>query len=122
MSGGNAAFKMNIFDEFRFDENLTNYSYMEDILLSHSIFQKYPNSLFITPYAKSIHKVSESGRMKDKELIEHKRRCRKYVLKKLFGFKGSLIYHWQNLGALILRTIRYLARERTYKDRSRNQC
>jgi len=98
LSGANMAFKKNIFDEFRFDESLIKYSYMEDTLLSNSIFQKYPNSLFITPYAKIIHKTSKVGRMKDKELMKHKRRCRKYVLRKLFGFKGLLMYHRQNVG------------------------
>lgn len=101
LSGANMAFKKNIFDEFRFDERLLKYSYMEDTLLSNSIFQKYPNSLFITPYAKLIHKTSKGGRMKDKELMKHKRRCRKYVLRKLFGFKGLLIYHRQNVGLSI---------------------
>ena len=96
------AFKKNIFNDFRFDESLIKYSYMEDILFSNSIFQKYPSSLFITPYAKIIHKTSEGGRMKDKELMGHKRRCSKYVLRKLFGFKGLLLYHWQNLGTSIL--------------------
>jgi len=108
MSGANMSFKRDIFDEFRFDENLMKYSYMEDTLLSNSIFQKYPNSLFMTPYAKIIHKTSKEGRMEDKELIEHKCRCRKYVLKKLFGFKGLLIYHRQNLGRSISKKIRYL--------------
>lgn len=108
LHGSNMAVKKMVFDEFRFDENLTKYSYMEDTLLSNSIFQKYPNSLFITPYAKIIHKVSEGGRMEDKELIEHKRRCRKYVLRTLFGFKGLLIYHWQSLGISIFRKLSYI--------------
>jgi len=109
LSGSNMAFKRNILNEFRFDENLTKYSYMEDKLLSYSIFQKYPNSLFITPYAKNIHKFSEAARMEYEELKEHNLRCRKYVLTKLFGFKGLLIYHWQNIGLLIGKRVkRYL--------------
>ena len=101
LSGSNMAYKNNVFNEFRFDENLIKYSLGEDKLLSHSIFQKYPNSLFITPYAKIIHKVSESGRMENEELIKHSNRCTKYVLKKLFGFKGLLIYHRQRIGRSI---------------------
>lgn len=108
MSGGNMAFKRNVFSEFRFDENLTKYCYMEDKLFSHSIFKKYPNSLFITPYAKCIHKSSKSGRMPDKQLKENKLRSRKYVLTKLFDFKGLLIYYWQNIGLSIIRCMQYL--------------
>jgi len=103
LHGGCMAFKKNVLSEFRFDENLKKYSYMEDNLLSHSILQKYPNSLFITPYAKIIHKVSETGRMEDKALSKHQESCRKYVLTKLFGFKGLLIYYWQNIGNSILK-------------------
>lgn len=108
LSGANMAVKRHVFSEFRFDENLTGYSYMEDILFSHSIFKKYPDSLFITPYAKCIHKVSEKGRIESKALEEHKRMCRKYVLTKLFGSKGLLIYHWQNIGLSIFGVLRAL--------------
>jgi len=105
-SGGTVTFKRNIFSEFQFDENLTDYSHMEDDLFSHSIFQKYPNSLFMTPYAKCIHTVSEKGRMESRELKEHKRKCRRYVLTKLFGFRGLLLYYWQNIGFLVFEGIR----------------
>lgn len=103
MCGGNMALKRNVFNEFKFDENLTKFSANEDILLSHSIFQKYPNSLFITPFARIIHTKSETGRMEDEELEEHINWCRKYCLNKLFGFKGLLIYYWQNIGKSIVR-------------------
>ena len=106
MSSSNMALKRNVFNEFRFDENLTKYSFMEDRLLSHSIFLKHPNSLFITPYARCIHKQSETGRMEDKEFEKHIDRCRKYVLIKLFGFKGLIIYYWQNIGLFISRKVK----------------
>ncbi len=103
MSSSNMALKRNILNEFRFDENLLKYSYMEDKLLTNSIFQKYPNSLFMTPYAKNIHKQSEFGRMTDKDLDKHLDRCRKYVLTKLFGLKGLLLYYWQTIGISIIK-------------------
>ena len=103
MSGSNMAFKRNILNEVRFDENLKKYSYMEDKLLSHFIFKKYPNSLFITPYAKIIHKSSEIDKMEEEELKEHVDKCRKYVLTKLFGSKGLLKYQCYNLGTSIIR-------------------
>jgi len=83
LQGSNMAFRREIFRQFKFDENLKGYSYMEDLLLSHLIHKKYPNCLYITPHAKCIHKVSEEGRT-EMSLFEspHKRRCRKYVLTK----------------------------------------
>jgi len=106
LCGGDMAFKRSIFNEFQFDENLTKYSYMEDDLFSHSIFQKYPKSLFITPHAKCIHTLSGEGRMESGELKEHKRKSRRYVLTKLFGLKGLLLYYRQNIGLLVFEGIR----------------
>lgn len=101
LSGANMSYRREVFTEFRFDENLQKYCFMEDVLFSHSIFKKYPNSLFITPHAKCIHKSSESGRVERKELERLKNQHRKYVLVKLFGLKGILLYCWQSLGIKI---------------------
>jgi len=104
LSGSNMAFRRIIFNEFKFDENLLKYAYLEDLLFTHSIYKKYPNSLYITPYAKYIHKVSEEGRIYRISLLEDPflRVCRKYVLMKLFGVKGLIIFGWQTLGLLAL--------------------
>ncbi|MEM0357294.1 MAG: glycosyltransferase family 2 protein [Candidatus Bathyarchaeia archaeon] len=103
LSGSNMALKRSVFDEFKFDENLLKYSYMEDKLFTYSVYKKYPNSLYITPYAKCVHKVSEEGRITTSTFEHpHLRACRKYVLKKLFGTKGIIIFGWQTLGLLTL--------------------
>jgi hypothetical protein len=105
LSGANSAYKREVFDHFRFDENLKGYSFMEDILFSHTLFKKYPGTLFMTPYAKFIHKLSPKDYEVNIELEKHKQECRKYVLRKLFGSKGILLYHWQNTGLVILNLI-----------------
>lgn len=105
LNGLGMAIKCSVLNEFKFDENLREYGYMEDVLFSYSIYKNYPQKLFITPYAKCIHKVSKEGRMESSKLTYHKNQCRKYVLKRLFGLKGLLIYGWQNLGILILRFV-----------------
>jgi len=110
LSGANMTFRREVFKEFKFDENLKKYTYMEDVLLSHSIYKKYPKRLFITPHAKLIHKCSISGRMADRALQDHKQKCSKYVLQKLFGLKGLLMYIWQNIGLSILRILKTLKR------------
>jgi len=102
LSGANSAYRREVFDHFKFDENLKGYSYMEDVLFSHSIFQKFKRDLFITPYAKCIHKISPKNYEESHVLMEQKMKYRKYVLKKLFGLKGILLYHWQNVGLFIL--------------------
>lgn len=111
LSGSNMAFRRAVFNEFKFDENLLKYAYLEDMLFTHSIYKKYPRSLYITPHAKCIHKWSEEGRM-EASFSEHpfSRACRKYVLTKLFGIKGLLIFGWQTLGLLTLSTSRRIWR------------
>jgi glycosyltransferase involved in cell wall biosynthesis len=111
LAGSNMAFKREVFNHLKFDENLKSYSYMEDKLFTHSVYKKYPDSLYITPYAKCIHKVSREGRT-ETSLFEspHKRKCRKYVLMKLFGVKGLLIFFWQTAGLLLLSTMRKVRR------------
>jgi GT2 family glycosyltransferase len=101
LSGANMTYKRAVFSEFKFDESLEKYCYMEDVLFSHSVFKKYPKGLYITPYAKCIHKSSETGRVERKELERLKNKHRKYVLVKLFGLKGLLLYYWQSIGIRI---------------------
>ena len=99
--GANMAFVRKIFDEFRFDENLKFYAFNEDLLFSYSVFKKYPGKLFITPHAKCMHKVSKEGRDRSLGPELHRAKCRKYVLTKLFGSKGLMMYHWERLGILL---------------------
>lgn len=51
--GSNQAFKREIFNEFRFDENLTRYGWGEDDDFAYRVSRKYQN--IYTPYAKIIH-------------------------------------------------------------------
>jgi len=108
LSGSNMAFRREVFNEFKFDENLLKYAYMEDLLFTYSLYRRHPQSLYITPHAKIIHKKSEEGRLK--AFIEHPymRSCRKYVLSKLFGIKGLLIFVLQTFGLIIINTLSVL--------------
>jgi GT2 family glycosyltransferase len=101
LSGANMTFRREVFEEFKFDENLKKYCYMEDVLFSYSIFKKYPRGLLITPHAKCIHKTSEAGRIENKEFKKLKNQHRKYVLMKLFGLRGLFLYYWQSIGIRI---------------------
>jgi len=111
LHGSNFSVKSEIFNELQFDENLPKYAYLEDMLFSHMLFKKFPHCLFITPYAKCIHKVSQEGREDKGELAKIKNRCRLYVLTKLFGSKGYLIYQWQNIGNAFLMIFKRLLKD-----------
>jgi len=103
LSGANHSFKKEIFKEIKYDENLKKYSDGDDIEFSYRIFKKYPNSLYMTPEAKLIHKVSKEGRSLEKELIFMKEIYNLYLFYKLFEptFKNKLIYIWSRLGKII---------------------
>jgi GT2 family glycosyltransferase len=106
LSGSNMSIKKSITNEFKFDRLLLKYSFSEDVLLSHSIYQKHPNSLYITPNAKLFHKASEGGRMKQNnsfyDLVDSQR---KFVLYKLYGLNGMPTYYRQRIGLFLLRRV-----------------
>ncbi|MCS7109631.1 MAG: hypothetical protein NZ903_02445, partial [Candidatus Micrarchaeota archaeon] len=112
LSGANMTYKREVFSQFKFDESLEKYCYMEDILFSHLVFKKYPDGLFMTPHARCIHKSSETGRIESKKLEKLKNAQRKYVLVRLFGLKGLFLYHWQSIGIVIKQKIKGLKKLR----------
>lgn len=124
LNGANMAYRREVFDKLglKFDENMKRYSYMEDVLFSHSLYKIRPNSLYITPYARLIHKRSEEGRTERRGSLlletQYMRSCRKYVLMKLFGVKGLIIFFRQTVGLIffgVLRKIIQKIRTSTYK-------
>ena len=61
--GANMAFRKEVLDNFKFDENLKGYCFMEDSDISYRIAQKY--KIVYTPYAKLWHNVSVTSRDSD---------------------------------------------------------
>jgi GT2 family glycosyltransferase len=53
MPGGCSAYKENVFRDFKFDENLSGYAYLEDVDFSYRVAQKY--KLLYQPEAKLSH-------------------------------------------------------------------
>ena len=108
LNGRCSSIKKFVFNEFQFDENLKGYSWMEDFLFSASINKKYPKSLLINPEVTYTHIYNDettSTKPTGKNLVEIKRRNRKYVLTQLWGSQGLLIFGWQNLGILAFKAI-----------------
>ena len=100
--GDTMSFRKTAFDEFQFDENLGVYSYGEDFLFSNQISKKYPNTLLLSPETQSINVGSEEARIKGKELLDIQLRNAKYILTKLWGIKGLLLFGRQFIGYKIL--------------------
>jgi GT2 family glycosyltransferase len=67
--GANSSYKKEILKEFEFDESLKGYSMCEDIDLSYRICKKYEKSLYLSPYAKIIHKQSLAARTSGKKFV-----------------------------------------------------
>jgi GT2 family glycosyltransferase len=103
LSGANHSFKRHILKEFQYDEKLKKYSEGEDLDLSYRVSQKYPGSLYITPYAKLIHKTSPAGRVLGKEFIYMKEVYGLYLFYKNIdqNMKNKLIYLWSRIGKII---------------------
>jgi len=102
LEGAAMSFKHHVLEEFQFDENLKKHTYMDDMLFGFSVRKRYPNSLYITPYAKYMHKWSEKGRGEPNEYRKLKRIYQQYVLIKVFGFKGAFLLFKHDIGRLIL--------------------
>ncbi len=105
LNGRCTSVKKIVFNELKFDENLKGYSWMEDFLFSATLNRKHPESLLITPDAMYTHVNCPETKPSGKNLLEIKRRNRKYVLVQLWGSKGLLMFGWQNLGILIFKAI-----------------
>jgi len=99
-----------VFDEFQFDENLRAYSLGEDFLFSNSIYKKYPDSLLLSPDIQFFDSYSKEARPNDKERCELEIRNGKYILTRLWGFKGLLIFARQLVGLKILEEIERIKR------------
>lgn len=107
LSGANQSYRKDIFEEFRFDENLKKYSQGEDIDLPYRIFKKYSHSLFMTPYAKLIHNTSQGGRHPKRDVIYMDEIYLLYLFYKNMdqNLKNKLIYLWSRVGRTIFNTI-----------------
>lgn len=112
LSGANQSYRRKILEEFTFDENLRRYSFKEDVDISYRIQKKYPNSLFITPYAKLVHKISPASRLPKKDLTFMKRTYSLYFFYKNIdqSYKNKIIFLWSEFGHLIRNLFAFVAK------------
>lgn len=104
LSGTNQSYKREVLQDFKYDENLKRYSYCEDIDLSYRVYKTHPNSLYMTPYAKLMHKCSQTGRLPKKHLVYMHKIYTFYLVYKDIDqtLKNKLILLWNTAGFLIV--------------------
>jgi GT2 family glycosyltransferase len=103
LSGANHSYRRELLQRFRYDGNLKRYSYVEDADLSYRVYKKYLNSLYITPYARLIHKASEEGKLPNKTAIQMKQIYTLYFFYKHIdqSIMNKMIVIWSRIGYLI---------------------
>lgn len=107
LPGVNMVYKKEVFNEQKFDENLLGYTVAEDIDFSYRLSKRYPNSIFITPFAKITHRASMVERYPTEKMayinqIDHFYFNYKNLNK---NFAQKIIFIWSLLGISFLRTL-----------------
>jgi GT2 family glycosyltransferase len=102
LSGGSMVYRKEVFANVDFDENLTGYSYMEDVDVSYRISRNH--KLFYNPNAEVIHEHDEpkSEILKRKKMYIYNFR---YLFDKNFYSKnkGNIFSHWWAVLGFILK-------------------
>lgn len=109
LSGFNMAYKKEKLNEDKFEERFSKYALAEDFEFSTRINKKYPGSLFITPYAKLIHRVSQEGRTPKPKLIYMNLVNHLYIqAKNLNSLKGIIVLGWALFSMGLLQVSKFL--------------
>lgn len=104
LSGTNQSYRRIVFKDFKFDEKLKFYSFTEDMDFSYRLYKSYPNSLFMTPGAKVIHKESKVSRANGKNQIYMMTVYRSYFFYKNVKqtFVNLFIFVWSKIVRLVV--------------------
>lgn len=69
LSGCCCCYRREVFNEFSFDTNLKRWGLAEDLDFSHRVYKMYPQSLYVIPHSRLVHKASEKARLPTKLLV-----------------------------------------------------
>ncbi|MCJ7805193.1 glycosyltransferase [Patescibacteria group bacterium] len=104
------AFRKEILDEFRFNENLYKYRYAEDDEFAYRLSRKYRN--VYVPYAKGIHNYSSAERsLYDRRkglMINHLCYFKKNLPQDL---KHNLAFYWSVVGLFLMEAVMSIVRK-----------
>ena len=102
LAGGLTAYRKEIFNEFKFDESVTGYSYMEDVDFSRRVSYKY--KCFYNPKALCDHRHGEGGRgtrFDNRKMLMIN--FRYFYFKNFYARnKQSIFAHWFSIFGLFL--------------------
>jgi GT2 family glycosyltransferase len=102
LCGGQVAYRRKVLDELTFDENLKGYGLMEDDDFSYRVSRRYRN--VYTPFAKSRHLRSSTGRLSQRELTKMALNHHIYLFRKNFPKTLPHIFAlWLSLPGLLAR-------------------
>lgn len=103
LSGTNSSYKRDMFRRFKFDQKLKEYSFCEDADLSIRIRKEYPDSLYITPHAKILHKASPVARRDNRRLVHIRTAYQTYFFYKNIEqtWLNKVIFLWSMFSRLI---------------------
>ncbi len=114
LPGVNMAYKKEVFKEQKFDENLLGYTVVEDIDFTFRLFKKYPKSLYITPFAKIKHRVSQIERYPTKKMSFVNQIDHFYFYYKNLdtGIISNIKFIWSIIGITLLRILKAIVSRR----------
>lgn len=111
LSGANHSYNRQVLLSSGYDQNLKKWSQCEDIDFSYRVYKKNPESLYITPHARLVHKVSPAGRMPKKELVQMCEIYELYFFYKNYAqsFGNWGVYLWSRIGKFFVNILRSFA-------------
>jgi glycosyltransferase involved in cell wall biosynthesis len=120
MSGIFSSYKTEVLKSFRFDERFGAYSLWEDVDLPARIARRYPNSLYMTPFAKAVHERSPLARRSARLLNYILAGYHTYFFFKNMpqNLRNRLAFAWSWIGMLLLRLCVRNARDLTILARA----
>jgi glycosyltransferase involved in cell wall biosynthesis len=104
LHGSNMSLKREVFQRFRFDENLRRRSIGEDLDLSYRIYKRYPNSLFMNSRARLIHRSTFSACALNKSSVYRDALYFVYLFFKNYEqtIQNRVLLLWSLLGRLVI--------------------
>jgi GT2 family glycosyltransferase len=106
LPGVNMCYRKEVFEEQMFDEHLLGYTIAEDTDFSYRLYKKYPNSLFITPFAKIRHRGSQVERTPTEKMAYVNQVDHFYFFFKDMNISllNRIKFAWSLMGISLLRT------------------
>jgi GT2 family glycosyltransferase len=106
------SFKKEVFDTYRFDENLSGYAAGEDVDFSYRVSRKF--NLFLTPFAKAYHNPSHISNSKPKEFM------RMLIINSFIFYKRNMdiniftlfAFVWSQIGLLLYSIVQAIRKKR----------